>query len=121
MTGTALRVALAYYEAWTSKDMDAAMAFVADDIVCEAPAGRITGAAAYRAFMGPFAGRLLSASLIAAYGDETQALIMYDTATPQVASGPAAECLTVRDGRIVHSRFIFDRLPFAAAAGRTGA
>lgn len=26
---------------------------VADDIICDAPAGRIDGADAYRAFMGP--------------------------------------------------------------------
>jgi hypothetical protein len=32
-----------------------------------------------------------------------------------VPSGPAAECVTVRDGRIAYSRFIFDRLPFQQA------
>lgn len=111
----ALRIALAYYEAWTAKDLDAAMAYVADDIVCDAPAGRIEGVAAYRAFLTPFAGMLIGATLIAAHGDDDQAVIMYDTATTLVASGPGAECLTVRDGRIVASRFLFDRLPFEQA------
>jgi ketosteroid isomerase-like protein len=32
-----------------------------------------------------------------------------------VASAPAAECVTVRDGKITYSRFIFDRAPFDAA------
>ena len=41
---TALTVAMAYYEAWTANDMDRAMKYIADDIVCEAPAGRIEGA-----------------------------------------------------------------------------
>jgi hypothetical protein len=40
---------------------------------------------------------------------------MYDTESALVASAPAAECLTVRDGLIVHDRFIFDRAPFVAA------
>jgi ketosteroid isomerase-like protein len=47
----ALRVAMAYFRAWTSKDLNQAMTFIADDIVCDAPAGRIDGAEAYRAFM----------------------------------------------------------------------
>jgi hypothetical protein len=32
-----------------------------------------------------------------------------------VASAPAAECVTVRAGKITYSRFIFDRVPFEAA------
>jgi ketosteroid isomerase-like protein len=111
----ALRVALDYYRAWTAKDLDAAMAYVAHDVVCDAPAGRIEGAAAYREFLAPFVRMLVDARLIGAYGDAEQALVMYDTRTTLVPSGPAAECVTVRDGRIRYSRFIFDRLPFAAA------
>ena len=111
----ALRVALAYHQAWTAKDLELALTYVADDIVCDAPAGRIEGREAYRAFLAPFAQTLISATLIAAYGDERRALMMYDTSTPLVASGPGAECLTVELGKITYSRFIFDRLPFAVA------
>jgi hypothetical protein len=32
-----------------------------------------------------------------------------------VTSAPGAECLTVSDGKITYSRFIFDRAPFDAA------
>ena len=110
-----LRVALAYYEAWTSKDLEGAMSFIDDAIVCEAPAGRIEGAAAYREFMGGFVQILKRAELIAAFGDDEKALIMYDTETVPVASAPGAECVTVKDGKIAHSRFIFDRAPFQAA------
>src|SRR5215813_13557281 len=54
ITSTALDVAMAYYNAWTSKDFERAMTFIADDIVCDAPAGRIEGVDAYRGFMGGF-------------------------------------------------------------------
>ena len=111
----ALQVALAYYDAWTSKDLDRAMTYISEDIVCEAPAGRIEGAGAYRAFMGPFVQILLSARMIAAFGDDSTALVMYDTETAPVKSAPGAECVTVHDGKITHSRFIFDRVPFEAA------
>ncbi|GAA3346643.1 nuclear transport factor 2 family protein [Amorphoplanes nipponensis] len=112
---TALRVALAYHAAWTTKDLDLAFGYVADDIVCDAPAGRLEGRDAFRAFLAPFAQLLHSATLIAAFGDEDKALMMYDTSSALVASGPGAEFLTVAHGRITYSRFIFDRVPFAAA------
>jgi hypothetical protein len=111
----ALRVALAYYQAWTSHDLDTAMSYVADGIVCDAPAGRLQGAAAYRAFMGPFTQILQEARLIAAFGDEQTAVVVYDTRTVPVPSAPAAECVTVAGGLITYSRFIFDRAPFDAA------
>src|SRR5262245_55798816 len=34
---TALDVATRYYQAWTTKNIDAAMSYIADDIVCDAP------------------------------------------------------------------------------------
>ena len=111
----ALQVALAYYQAWTSKDIPTAMRHLADDIACDTPAGRIQGIEAYRRFLGPFAQMLLATELLAAFGDGTKAVLVYDTRTPPVASAPGAECLTVRDGKIVYNRFIFDRLPFEAA------
>jgi ketosteroid isomerase-like protein len=114
-TSPALQVALAYYEAWTNGDLDGAMTYIAADIVCEAPAGKIEGAEAYRAFMAPFVQILKASSLIAAFGDERMALVMYDTETAPVKNAPGAECVTVVDGKITHSRFVFDREPFEAA------
>ena len=116
----ALEIALAYFEAWTSKDFERAMTYISDDIVCEAPAGRIEGAAAYRAFMEPFVGILERADLIAAFGDEDTAVLMYDTETVPVRSAPGAECVTVKGGKITRSRFVFDRLPFQAAREAVG-
>ena len=114
-TSPALQTALAYYEAWTSKDLDKAMSYISDNIVCEAPAGRIEGVEAYRAFMGPFVQILQGSSMIAALGDTRTALVMYDTETVPVKSAPGAECVTVEDGKITHSRFVFDREPFEQA------
>lgn len=118
---TPLETVLAYYKAWTSHDFDQAMTYLADDIVCHAPAGRLEGAEAFRAFMEPFSQLLLSAEIIASYGDEKTAMLMYATSTRPVADAPGAEFHTVRDGKIVEVRIIFDRLPFdqarQAAAG----
>lgn len=119
-TSPALEVALAYYDAWTNKDIDRAMSYIAEDIVCEAPAGRIEGADAYRAFMSPFVQILVNSNMVASFGDEQTALLMYDTETVPVKRAPGAECVTVRDGKIFHSHFIFDRSPFEAARRANG-
>jgi ketosteroid isomerase-like protein len=126
MTGSgqaALATALAYFQAWTSHDFDRAMTYIADGIVCQAPAGRLEGAAAFRAFMEPFTQIVTRSALIAAFGDDEKAVVMYDTDTVPVQEAPGAECVTVKDGKITHMRIIFDRLPFEEArrrAARTG-
>jgi hypothetical protein len=114
-TSPALEIALAYHHAWTGHDLDKAMSYIADDIVCDAPAGRLEGAAAYRNFMGPFVQILTGSELVAAFGDDVKAVVMYDTETVPVKSAPGAECVTVKDGKIIRSLFIFDRAPFDAA------
>ena len=113
-TSPALEVALAYYHAWTGHDLDKAMSYIADNIVCDAPAGRLEGASAYRNFMGPFVQILTGSELVAAFGDDVKAVVMYDTETVPVKSAPGAECVTVKDGKIIRSLFIFDRAPFDA-------
>ncbi len=114
-TSPALRTALAYFRAWTAHDLDRAMEYIADDIICHAPAGRLGGREAYLGFMRPFVQILTGSAMIAAFGDDKTAVVMYDTETVPVASAPAAECVTVTGGKITYSRFIFDRAPFNAA------
>ena len=116
-TRRAVDTALSYHRAWTSGDIDEAMSLVANDVTCHAPPGTLIGIAALQAFMGPFASSLTGSNLLAAYGSDDEALIMYDTANPAVASAPGAELYRVDDGRIAEIRIIFDRLPFALARG----
>lgn len=111
----ALDTALAYHRAWTSHDFERAMTHIAEDIVCDAPAGRMEGNEAFRDFMEPFVRILIGSNMLAAFGDDTTALLMYDTETVPVKNAPGAECLTVRDGKIAHIRIVFDRMPFEAA------
>ncbi|MEU1547803.1 nuclear transport factor 2 family protein [Nocardia sp. NPDC005745] len=110
----ALRTSLAFYRAWTGHDFGNAMTYVADDIICDAPAGRIAGAAAFRDFLEPFSRILTDSTLLASFGDDRTALLMYDTVTVPVPNAPGAEWHTVIDGRITYVRIIFDRAPFDA-------
>lgn len=110
-----LQVALAYHRAWTGGDFEQAMTYVSADIECQAPAGPVLGAEAFRDFMGPFTQILKESRLLAAYGEGDEAVLVYDTVTVPVADAPGAEWLTVADGKIVRMRIIFDRLPFEQA------
>ncbi|MGH9117179.1 MAG: hypothetical protein ACRD0A_04665 [Acidimicrobiales bacterium] len=65
--------------------------------------------------MAPFVEILTGTHLFAAFGDDETAVVMYDTETVPVKSAPGAECVTVKDGKITHSTFVFDRAPFEAA------
>ena len=112
-TPPALAAALAYHQAWTSKDLDQAMTYIADDITCDAPGARITGAAHYRGFLGQFMTQLTSVETIAAFGDDTTAVLFYYPHTAQVSGAPTAECFTVTDGKITRSVLVFDRPSFA--------
>ena len=111
----AMQTALDYYEAWTRRDFGRAMSFIADDVVCHAPAGRLDGADAFRAFMEPFSQIVNRSELIAAFGDDHTAMLMYDTDTVPVPNATGAERLTIIDGTITEIRIIFDRAPFIAA------
>lgn len=101
-----------YHRAWTSGDLDLAMALVADDIVCRAPGVDLTGKDAYREFVGGFAPALTGITDIAGFADGERVALFYYPETSATTTAPAAECFTVRDGRIAESVLIFDRLSF---------
>jgi len=117
----ALELHMAYYRAWTEQDFDLAMTFIDDDIVCDAPAGRLSGAQAFRGFMEPFSRVVTRINVVAAFGDEQTAVLVYDADTLPVKNAPGAECVTVVDGLITYMRIIFDRQPFTTAREAGGA
>jgi hypothetical protein len=109
----ALGIALAYHEAWTSGNLDQAMTYIADDITCDAPGARISGAQQYRDFLGRFMTRLTGVETVASFGDGTTAVLFYYPHTANVSDAPTAECFTVAEGKITSSVLVFDRLSFA--------
>jgi hypothetical protein len=112
-TSPALDTALAYHQAWTSQNLDQAMTYIADDITCDAPGTRITGAQQYREFLGGFMTQLTGIKTVASFGDDTTAVLFYYPHTARVSDVPTAECFTVTGGKITRSVLVFDRLSFA--------
>jgi ketosteroid isomerase-like protein len=109
---TAHTTVLEYHRAWTSGDIDRAMTYVADDIVCTAPGEDLRGKDAYRAYLAGFIPNLTGLTDVAGFGDGDRVALFYYPHTAATSTAPAAECFTVRDGLIAESVLIFDRLSF---------
>jgi hypothetical protein len=110
---TTQQVAEGFASAWTSRDIDTAMSYVADDIVCEAPAGIIEGKVAYREFTATFVTRLLVAGHVTAVlSGDNSASILYTNDTKVVPGMRAMDYVTIENGKITHLITVFDRLPF---------
>lgn len=103
----------AYHRAWTGDDIEAAMAFVADDVACRAPGVDLHGKSEYEQFIGGFAPRLTGLIDIASFADGNRVALFYCPQTAVADAAPVAECFTVEGGKIVDSVLIFDRLSFA--------
>jgi len=112
-TSPALATALAYHQAWTSHDLDKAMSYIADDITCDAPGARISGAQPYRGVLSGFMVQLTKVETVAAFGDDTTAVLFYYPHTASTSDAPTAECFTVAGGKITRSVLVFDRPSFA--------
>ena len=114
--GKALAVAHTYFDAMASRDADKIVSISADDIVCHSPRGELNGSAAFRGFHEGFSRMIKKLTLLAAFGDDAEAVILYDADTHPVANAMVAEHLTVENGKIASTRVIYDATPFAVYA-----
>lgn len=112
--GKALQVAKSYVEAIASKNLDTIVSLAADDVVCTSPIGRITGTQKFREFQDGFARMIKKVTILAAHGDDEQAVIVYSADTHPVANVVVAELLKVKNGKIASTEVIYDATPFAA-------
>jgi hypothetical protein len=98
-SATPAELARDFTKAWTSRDMDTSAAYLADDVIFDGPNSHTADAAAYIEFLGRFASSVTSANIIAVFGDDTQAMIMYEV-TNQAGTWTCAELLTFSGGKI---------------------
>ncbi len=119
-TQPALDIVLAYQDAWVGRDFQTAAGYVADDVVFVSPGQHITSSTEFMAMLSAFAQRIETRwEKIAAFGDETTALLMYNLFTLDGTAIPCADCFIVRDGQIHNEQLIFDSRPFAPPPGAT--
>jgi len=57
--------------------------------------------------------QLTGVQTVAAFGDDTTAVLFYYPHTANTRNAPTAECFTVTGGKITRSVLVFDRPSFA--------
>ncbi|PDS78537.1 nuclear transport factor 2 family protein [Rhizobium sp. L43] len=114
--GKALMIAQTYFDAMANKDIGTIASVAAEDVVCTSPLGEIRGAQAFRGFQEGFARMIEKLTLVAIFGDEERAVIVYDAQTHPVPNAIVAEHITVRDGKLASTTVIYDGTPFAEYA-----
>lgn len=101
-------IARAFTEAWTSKDLERAALYVAEDAVFDGPLGHAEGKREYMEGIGRLASMATGLNILAAFGNNTQALIMYELNTEQYGVLTCAKLFTIQDGKIARDRLTFD-------------
>jgi len=105
----ALDIATAFLDAWTGRDFAAAGRYLADDFVFDGPIAHYRSARDFLAGSEAFAARLSgSRSTLAAFGDEREALLLYDLHLISGAAMRIADHYTVRDGKIRAEQILWD-------------
>ena len=123
MEGKAVTLARAHLAAWTNHDLESARANLAEDVQFHSPAGSLVGIDEYMEAprgLAQFARQVVPGSLrvIAAMGDERNALIMYEVSTEGGPIGskvfPSAQTwLMDDDGKIKVERIVSYSAPRA--------
>ncbi len=100
----------AFTEAWTSQDYETAGRYLTDDVVFDGPLGHVEGKNDYLESLKGLSQSLgvTGVRVLAAFGDEAQALIMYELVTDKAGPLTCAKLLTLRDGKIERDRLTFD-------------
>ena len=117
-TTNALDIARAYVAAIASKDVEKIISISASNIACTSPLGQITGLERFRGFHDGFAKMIKKLTVLAVYGDDKQAVVVYDVETHPVARAVTVELIKVEDGKLASTEVIYDATPFAAYMAR---
>ena len=108
----ALSTVDAYHQAWTSGDVDRALAYVSDDVRCFAPDEGVTTKDQWREYLAGFVPMMTGAPAHARMTDGDRVALWYFPQTAVTATTLASELFTVREGQIVEIRLAFDRLSY---------
>lgn len=116
----AVKIARAHLEAWTNHDLDKARDNLAPDVEFYSPAGNLVGIDDYMDAprgLAQFAKQVVPGSLrvIAATGDDRNALIMYEVSTQGGPFGPrlfpSAQTWSLDNGKIKVERIVSIAIP----------
>jgi SnoaL-like domain len=103
-----LEIAITFTGAWTGHDMEEAAKYVAKDVVFDGPMQQSSGSEAYLKGLTKLSEGVDKYKLIAAFGDEKAALLMYDLTMTTGVVLTCAKHLVIRAGKIHRDTLTFD-------------
>lgn len=102
-----------YHDAWTSGEVDEAVALCADDFVGTGPDGSHMDRDAWRGYLSAFVPMLTGAPMLDRFADGDTVALFYYPQTAVTESTLAGERFVVRGGRIERIDLAFDRFSYA--------
>ena len=97
-----------YYDAWTSRDLDRARGYLADDLEFQGSLQRFTRANDFIPALEQFLQILEDVRLLKELYEGDDAMMLYDCVTGPAGTIRTAEAFTVRDGKIRDIKLVFD-------------
>lgn len=113
---TALAVARRYHDSWSGQRYDDVRPLLADALVVETPINAYATADAFAAAVIGFASLTESVTLIAEFGGDEEAMLLYDMKVRGLGVLRVAEHFRVAAGQITLIRQIHDTAAIRAAA-----
>jgi len=106
---TALQIASAFLDAWTAGDFEKAGHYLADGFVFDGPIARYRSAREFLAGSRAFVEKITPAwTKVSAFGDDGEALILYDLHLLTGAAMRIADRYTVSGGKIQTEMILWD-------------
>ena len=107
---SALAVATAFLDAWTAGNFEQARSRLADDFVFDGPVAHYRSAEEFLAGSKGFVEQIKPGwAKVCAFGDDREALLLYDLRLRTGQPMRIADYHVVRDGRIQAETILFDR------------
>lgn len=107
----AVAVARDFLDAFAAQNTSRLRELLDADVVFESPRMTLTGATPVAEAIGTFAAAVREVTVLAAYGDDEHAVVMYDLATGPFGPIRAADHFVVRGGKITRDQLVFDTHP----------
>lgn len=120
--GSALSVARSYHRAWTGCNFDEADRYLSDDLETDVPINTYASKADWLEAVRGTRQITSNVHLLAEFGNDDEALLLYDMLLDPIGDLRVAEHFVVADGRIVKIRHVHDTAALRAAgfAPRSG-
>jgi ketosteroid isomerase-like protein len=111
----AAAVVRSYFDAWSSKNFDAAAALLDDELRVEGPTADYSSAADFVPALTRFGALISEVDLLAAFGDGDEAMMLYDLEVKRLGPLRVAEHFTVGNSKITQIRQILDTVAVRSA------